>query len=158
MHNLTIGIPTYKRPIMLRKLILSIMDNHIDEALISNINIIVVDNDIEKTAEEITNNLKKIYDDRYTIIYHNYPQKGLSKVRNEIFKRALEFSPDYIICVDDDEYTTPDWLNHLISTISLNEGDIAMGPVIPVILNRVSTAILYWFKPLSISDNQKLNF
>lgn len=159
MHNLTICIPTYKRPQMLKKLILSIMDNNIDESLIKDANIIIVDNDIERTAEEITNELKTLCDDHYKLSYHNYPEKGLSNVRNEIFKCALEAGPDYIICIDDDEYTTPDWLKQLISTITLNKGDIAMGPVIPEIGSKVSPAISFWFKnPTQKKNNQGIDY
>ena len=159
MNKLTICIPTYKRPQMLKKLILSIMSNNVDQSLIKDAYIIIVDNDIERTAEDITNELKTICSDPFKLSYHNYPKKGLSNVRNEIFKRALESAPNYIICIDDDEYTTPDWLIQLISTITLNKGDIAMGPVIPEIESKVSTAVSYWFKlPIQKINNQRIDY
>ena len=142
---------------MLKKLILSIIGNQIDKALIKNIDIIVVDNDIERTAEAITNELKTIHADRFTIIYHSYPKKGLSYVRNEIFRKALECSPDYILCIDDDEYATTEWIIQLLLTITKNKCDIAMGPVIPEIEFPVSSAISYWFKSPRIMNDQELN-
>jgi succinoglycan biosynthesis protein ExoM len=158
MYNIAICIPTYKRPVMLKKLILSIIGNQIDKTLIRNINIIVVDNDIERTAEGITNELKTVYADRFTLIYHNYPKKGLSYVRNEIFRKALECSPDYILCIDDDEYATTEWIMQLLLSITTNKGDIAMGPVIPEIESPVSSAISYWFKSPLIINNQELDY
>ena len=158
MNKLTICIPTYKRPQMLKKLILSIMRNNIDQSLIKDAYIIIVDNDIERTAENITNELKNICSDPFKLSYHNYPNKGLSNVRNEIFKRALESAPNYIICIDDDEYATSDWLNQLVLTITLNNGDIAIGQIIPEIESRVSPTISYWFKHRPLTNNQKIDF
>ena len=158
MYKLAICIPTYKRPVMLKKLILSIINNQIDNSLIKKFNIIIVDNDIDRTAEGITNELKTIYADRFTLIYHNYPKKGLSYVRNEIFRKALESSPDYILCIDDDEYATNEWITQLILTITKNKGDIAMGPVIPEIESPVSSAISYWFKSPRIINDQELDY
>jgi glycosyltransferase involved in cell wall biosynthesis len=59
MYNITICIPTYKRPEMLKKLVQSIVENNINKTLIKEVNIIVADNDAEKTAESLINELKK---------------------------------------------------------------------------------------------------
>lgn len=143
---------------MLKKLILSIINNQLDKTQIKSINIIVVDNDIERTAEQITIELKSIYADRFSLIYHSYPKKGLSHVRNEIFRKALECTPDYILCIDDDEYATTEWIMQLLLTITTTKGDIAMGPVIPEIESPVPAAISFWFKTPLIINNQELDY
>lgn len=158
MYNIVIGIPTYKRPLMLKKLILSIFDCNINKSLIKDINIIIVDNDIEKTAEKT---VKELIDESYGIHklnYYNYPVKGLSNVRNEIFNKALEFNPDHILCIDDDEYPSADWINQLLSAITAIKAEIVLGPVIPVFEDKVSPFIPYWFKYPDLENYQKVDF
>jgi len=157
-YRVAIGIPTYKRPLMLKKLILSILKNNINSLLINEINIIVVDNDIDKSAEKITNELKNEFCNTCKLNYHSYPEKGLANVRNEIFRQAFEFNPNFIACIDDDEYASPEWVNQLVSTIAANEGDIVMGPVIPIFETQVSPYISYWFKNRTLNNNQKVIF
>src|ERR1035437_8313843 len=97
MYNIAICIPTYKRPLMLKKLILSIITCNINKSLIKNVTIIVVDNDIDKTAEKIVNELKERFYETSNLHYFNYDKKGLSNVRNKLFNKALEYNPDYIV-------------------------------------------------------------
>jgi succinoglycan biosynthesis protein ExoM len=154
MYNVVIGIPTYKRPIMLRKLILSIIESNLDTSLIKNLSVLVIDNDIDQSSKIIVNE----FAGKLTIInkldYHNYPVKGLSNVRNELFAQALMLNPDYIVCLDDDEFATRDWLIQLLLTITSNKGDIAVGPVIPVFENHTSPYISCWFNYHDIPNNQ----
>lgn len=158
MYNIVIGIPTYKRPLMLKELIFSIIDCNINKSLIKDVNIIVVDNDIDKTAEKIVNELKEKYYGIYKLNYFNYPVKGLANVRNQLFKRALTYNPDFIIGIDDDEFVTPDWLNELVSAITTAKADIAIGPAIPVFDHNVSPYIAYWFNHPDMVDLQNINF
>jgi cellulose synthase/poly-beta-1,6-N-acetylglucosamine synthase-like glycosyltransferase len=158
MYNIVIGIPTYKRPLMLKKLILSIIECNINKTLIKDINIIVVDNDINKTAEKIVKELTDRYYGVHKLNYYSYPVKGLSNVRNELFNRAFEYNPDYIVCIDDDEFATSDWLNQLLSAITAIKAEITLGPVIPVFENKISPYIAYWFKYQNLVNYQRVDF
>lgn len=158
MYNIVIGIPTYKRSLMLKKLILSIIDCNINKSLIKDINIIVVDNDIDKSAEKIVKELIDRFYGIHKLNYYNYPVKGLSNVRNELFNKALEFNPDYIVGIDDDEYPASDWLNQLLLTITTLNADIIQGPVIPVFENEVSPYISNWFKYKKLKNHKRLKF
>jgi succinoglycan biosynthesis protein ExoM len=158
MYNIVIGIPTYKRPLMLQKLIFSIRDSYINSSLINHVNIIVIDNDIDKTAEKTVTELVNGFDGIYKLNYYSYPVKGLSNVRNELFKKALEFKPDYIVSIDDDEYPSSDWLNQMSLTITSIKSEIVLGPVIPVFENKVSPYISYWFKYKVLENCQKVDF
>ena len=106
MNHLVIGIPTYKRPLLLEKLINSIYKCNVDSNFICEIDILIVDNDISKTAKNTASKSKNIGNDKFKLHYHHYPIKGLSNVRNKIIEKANEFDPDYIVFVDDDEYVT----------------------------------------------------
>lgn len=143
---------------MLSKLILSIYSCQINKSLIKDVKIIVVDNDIDRTAENTVNELASRFTGNHRLTYHSYPVKGLSNVRNEIFRKASELDPDYIACIDDDEYPDSDWLNQLILTITRCEADIVMGPVIPEFESPVSPFIAYWFKYKDLENFKKIYF
>ena len=158
MNHLVIGIPTYKRPLLLEKLVNSIYTCSIDEKFISAVDILIIDNDQNQTAKATTSGLKNNCPFNFKLHYHNYPLKGLSNVRNEILEKAYLFEPDFIVFVDDDEYVTKPWLNELIYTIVNNKGDMAMGPVIPEFEVSVSKALSNWFFPPHYENNKKLDF
>ena len=141
MNNIAICIPTYKRQAMLKQLILSIAQCNIDKSIINNINIIVVDNDADKTAEIVIQNLKTENDKMYDLHYYNYAVKGLANVRNELIVRALQFKPDFLVFIDDDEYVTVNWINELVKTVINNNADAARGPVLAKITNSVPKSI-----------------
>ena len=159
MYKLTIGIPSYQRPAMLEKLVKSIFSCNIDHYLIAHLDIVVIDNDVDRSAEPIIKSLisSNTYEFHH-LHYFNYPEKGLSNVRNEIIKKAMLLEADYIACIDDDEYVSVEWLNELIRTVVNNDGDFALGPVIPVFEKKVSTAISTWFFYFKYEDQRILNF
>lgn len=159
MYKLTIGIPTYKRPIMLEKLLHSILSSHVDSSLLSYIDIVVVDNDAERTAEAVVAHwINNHPDSFFHLHYFNYPIKGLANVRNEILKRALILEPDYIAFIDDDEYACPDWMNELTFTIVNNQADIVVGPVLPIFEQETSPAISSAFYFFRYNDQEAIDF
>lgn len=158
MNQLVIGIPTYKRPKMLEKLILSIYDSHIEQNLMSAIQIVVVDNDIERTAESIVLDLKTNCTQPFTIHYFNYQKKGLTHVRNEILEQSLKFNPHYIAFVDDDEFVTENWLNELLKTMIHNNADIVLGPNFPVFEKEVPEYLSRWFEVQNFESNTQMEF
>ncbi|MFS4491359.1 glycosyltransferase [Maribacter sp. 2308TA10-17] len=156
MNQVVIGIPTYKRPEMLEKLILSIYASQINHDLIDAINIVVVDNDSERTAEFVIDALKSNCILPFTIHYFNYPKKGLTHVRNEILKQSLKFNPEYIAFVDDDEYVTENWLNELVKTMINTNADIVQGPNLPVFEKEVPDYISRWFHVENFETNTQM--
>jgi succinoglycan biosynthesis protein ExoM len=158
MHKVTIGIPTYKRPAMLEKLLQSIFSCRVDPSLVSKVDIVIVDNDAEKTAESTVVRLLNDCPPLFQMHYCDFPIKGLSNVRNEIINKAIEKDPDFILFVDDDEYVVEDWLTAHVSTIVRNRGDFAMGPVIPEFEKKVSADIAQWFGHYTFEDQRSLDF
>lgn len=158
MNHIVIGIPTYKRPLLLEKLVNSIYTCTIDKKYISAINILIVDNDKDQTAKTTSLKLKNSLPLDFKLHYHNYPKKGLSNVRNEIIQKALLFDPDFVVFIDDDQYVTEHWLNELIYTTVKNKGDMVMGPVIPAFEVKVSKAISNWFFLPQFENNKRLNY
>jgi succinoglycan biosynthesis protein ExoM len=158
MNKIAICIPTYRRPILLKKLLISLFACNIDKQYISDVTIIIVDNDHNKSAEIVINEIKHTYDETFELLYFNHSVKGLSNVRNEMFKKALEIGPDYILSIDDDEYVSNDWINQLMYTLVTNHGDIALGPVIPVLESDVSTYISSWFRYPMLPNLKRIKF
>ncbi len=156
MNHLVIGIPTYKRLVLLEKLITSIFECHLDENNIKMIDIIVVDNDIAKSAKGTVLNLSQQVPSKFKLHYFNNAKKGLSHVRNEILKQSYTFNSDYLICVDDDEQVVKEWLTELIKTILNNNADIVVGPVFPMFENETSIQISKWFWRTKHQNNEQL--
>ena len=156
MHSIVICIPTYKRPLMLKKLVLSIKDCNFNSSLIKNVDIIIVDNDIERSAEEVISEMRKDFNCDIKIDYYNMPVKGISNVRNELLKKALELKTDFIVFIDDDEYVTADWLNELVKSILNNDADAVRGPVIAKTEKDIPDYISCWFERESYTDNSTL--
>jgi GT2 family glycosyltransferase len=142
---------------MLNKLVQSIIECNLDRALIKQVNIIVVDNDVEKTAELLINELKEQFYGSYKIDYFNHPVKGISNVRNELIKKSWLSNPDFIVFIDDDEYVTKEWLNELVETIIDNNADAVRGPVLAKIDETIPDYISCWFKRESYPNNSQIN-
>lgn len=158
MYKIAVCIPTYKRPEMFKELIISISQAEINPELVRELNILVVDNDLDKSAEITALELKEKLQDCFRIDYHNFPVKGLSNVRNEILRRSKDLNVDYLAFVDDDEYVSADWLNELLKTMITNKGDMIMGPVISVLKPGVSRYISCWFERPGYENNQRLQY
>jgi len=156
MNNISICIPTYKRPLMLSKLVLSILACNLNRSLIRDINIIIIDNDIDKTAEKIASELNDKTSAPYKFYYYQFPLKGLANVRNELIRNAFLVNADFIVFIDDDEYVTNEWLNELVKTIISTKADAVRGPVLAKIDQKVSKNICIWFKREKYADNSQI--
>lgn len=141
---------------MLKQLLFSIFENKMDISLINEMDIIIVDNDIEKSAETIVNSINEGAGRAKKLLYYNYAVKGLSHVRNELLNQALLLNPDFIIFIDDDEFVTPGWVNELLMTITRNDADAVRGPVIAKLDKNISKYIAYFFKRKEYPDNSQI--
>lgn len=120
-----ICIATYNRPDLLSILIHSIEQQILSQTL--KINLTVVDNDINRTAEYTVLSVKKNF--FQTVNYCVEPIQNISLARNRALAAA---TADYIVFVDDDEYVAEDWLENLIQTAESENADVVFGPVIAV--------------------------
>lgn len=158
MYKIAVCIPTFRRQEMLQKLLDSILITRIDRQLISKVDVVVVDNDADQSAKETFDRFHNESPPTFVLHYYNYREKGLTNVRNELIRRALDLSPDFLACIDDDEYVTEGWLHELIYTLVKNKGDLAVGPVIPVFEKRVPVWISHWFRYHKFKNHQIIHF
>ena len=156
MFKIAVCIPTYRRPALLKQLLVSIFENNVDTSIINEMDIIIVDNDKDKSAETVVNEINRDSVRLRKLIYYNYPVKGLSNVRNALLKQAFHLKPDFIIFIDDDEYVTADWANELIKSIVRNNADAARGPVIAELKENTSKYIARFFRRENYPDNSRI--
>lgn len=121
----SVCIASYKRPELLRKLIQSLF---VQQGLENfNLEIIIVDNDVDKTAKPIVDEFAPKKD--ITVSYFNQPIKNISLTRN----MGLENSNgDYIAIIDDDETADEFWIYNLIKSLNDYSAGVVFGYVIPV--------------------------
>jgi len=156
MFKIAVCIPTYRRPAMLKQLLVSIFENNVDISLINEMDIIIVDNDKDKSAEPVVNEINRDAGRLRKLLYYSYPLKGLSNVRNELLRQAFHLKPDFIIFIDDDEYVTVDWANELIKSIVRNNADAARGPVFAKLEVNTSKYIARFFRRENYPDNYRI--
>jgi succinoglycan biosynthesis protein ExoM len=121
----SVCIATFKRPVLLRKLIQSLFDQKsIDD---TKLEIIIVDNDVEKSAKEIVAEFSDT--SSVTISYYEQPIQNISLTRNMAIDKS---SGRYLAIIDDDETADKHWIRNLIDAIIRFDADAVFGYVLPV--------------------------
>ena len=121
----SVCVATFKRPELLRKLIQSLFDQKkIDDIILE---IIIVDNDVEKSAKEIVAEFSDT--SSITISYYEQPIQNISLTRNMALDKS---SGNYIAIIDDDETADKYWIRNLIDALVKFNADAVFGYVIPV--------------------------
>lgn len=120
----SVCICTYRRPRWLREALESLRSS---VAHSGPHEVIVVDNDPESTANDIVSNFE--FGDGTTLLYYRESTRNISIARNRAVKEA---SGQYLAMIDDDEFASADWLEHLMRAARTHDADIVLGPVLPV--------------------------
>lgn len=121
---ISVCICTFKRPDMLRR----VLDGIIGQVICPEftVEIIVVDNDEKRSAENIVGEYKQA--GRCNIIYDCEPEQSISLARNRTIRNS---SGGYIAIIDDDEYPANDWLKTMYRCTKDYGADGVLGPVLP---------------------------
>jgi succinoglycan biosynthesis protein ExoM len=120
----SVCIATYRRPRLLENLLVSLENQSLPDRV--ELEIIIVDNDSNKTAKPI---IQKFEESQHIHIrYYTQPVKNISLTRNVAVEKA---SGDYILFIDDDEVASEKWVYYLLKTICQFNVDGAIGPVFP---------------------------
>jgi succinoglycan biosynthesis protein ExoM len=123
--GIAICIPTYKRPDLLHRLLDGLSVLRFDKCEAPEIVVVVVDNDASRSAEEICHNAQL----PWTLKYVAESRRGIAQTRNRAIREAG--SLDFIAFIDDDETTSPIWLDELLNTQRSFDADVVFGPVLP---------------------------
>jgi glycosyltransferase involved in cell wall biosynthesis len=119
---------TYLRPVGLRRLLEELDRLNVPDDVETRV--FVVDNDPERSAEEIA----RLHGEssRLELTYVHEPTRGISAGRNASIAAARDWQADAVCFIDDDEWPDPDWLVELVSTARRTGADVVTGPVFPV--------------------------
>ncbi len=123
-HHISICISTYKRPLLLERLLHKIFILRTDGLF--SYSVVVVDNDALESAREVA--LKAMSHAPYEIHYYVEPEKNISLARNLLVKNS---TGDMVAFIDDDEFPDENWLLLHYSAILDSEADGVLGPVLP---------------------------
>ena len=121
-HHISVCICTYRRPQLLRRLLDSLRDQQTDGLFTYSIT--VADNDSVRSAETIVSEFASC--SQIPVRYCVEPQRSISATRNKAIANA---SGDFIALIDDDEFTTKDWLRTLYEACSKHSVAGVLGPV-----------------------------
>jgi glycosyltransferase involved in cell wall biosynthesis len=123
----TVGIPTYRRPSGLARLVPLVLvqaeelqRDHPERFIID---VLIADNDPEGSAEPVWASLASS-----AVRYVMEPEPGLAAVRNRILDETA--ASDVIVMIDDDEWPTPGWLSALLQTWQADRPALVVGRVI----------------------------
>jgi succinoglycan biosynthesis protein ExoM len=121
-HHISVCICTYRRPELLRRLLDSLRDQQTNGLFTYSIT--VADNDSLRSAEPVVSEFAG--GSQIPVRYCVEPERSVSLTRN----RAIENSSgDFIAFIDDDEFTTKDWLRTLFAACLKDGVAGVLGPV-----------------------------
>ena len=124
LPHITVCICTYKRPRFLKRLLDGL--NHQETNGRFTCSILVADNDRERSAESLVSEFGK--NASVPVKYCVEPQQNIALARNKAIENA---GGDFVVFIDDDEFTTPSWLLTLFDACVRYNADGVLGPVKP---------------------------
>ena len=139
--KVSICAATYKRPNLLLDLLESLNNLTFDRIPVPAIEVIIVDNDAERTAEATVDAMKPSF--KWPLTYVVETNQGVTYARNRCITEASQDS-DFIAMLDDDETATPQWLEELLLNQKKFNATIMSGPVLAVY--REGQQVPAWIK------------
>jgi hypothetical protein len=121
-----IGVPTFRRPLWLRRCLLSLGQQKIDHPFV----IVVADNDAERGEGVAV--CEELLDEGFPVPLKavRVAERGISHTRNALVVEALKYpSVTAIAMLDDDEWADDLWLKELLRVRAAYDADVVGGPV-----------------------------
>ena len=131
LPRVAICIATYRRIELLRDLLGALAQLTFQKACKPDIEIIIVDNDSSRTAEDAC----KIEGYPWSIRYFCEPIRGIARARNRAIDEVTD--ANFLAFVDDDELPGARWLDELLWAQREFQADVVSGPVVPAYTTTV---------------------
>jgi succinoglycan biosynthesis protein ExoM len=125
LDRIGICVCTFKRPGLLRNLLLALLHQQTDGLF--EYSIVVVDNDHAQSAKPVVDEIAGRSAVR--VAYHVEPEQNIALARNKAVANAPE---DLVAFIDDDEIPEPTWLLRLREALLCYEAAGVLGPVKPI--------------------------
>lgn len=123
--HISVCICTYKRPELLRRLLVAIGAQ--DTGGLFTYSVVIADNDRLESARVLVAELAAVAP--IPIVYCIEPRQNIALARNKVIEHA---SGDYVAFIDDDETPPRDWLRRLLTAMRHYGADGVLGPVVPL--------------------------
>ena len=127
MPDITIAIPTFRRPNSLERLLAAIAKLETE----ADVRVLVAENDAERQEGRaiVTRLMSTGY--RWPIELLLVEPRGIAQARNALVKRALANGFDFLAMLDDDEWPEALWLSALLRVAAESRADALQGAVLP---------------------------
>jgi succinoglycan biosynthesis protein ExoM len=123
-YRLCVCVCTFKRPELLKRLLLSLSNQKTENAF--SFSIVVSDNDAMQSARPVVDAFSS--ESKVSITYCFEPQQNIAMARNNALVHA---DGDFVLFIDDDEFAIDSWLHTLLKTCLKHNVDGVLGPVKP---------------------------
>ena len=124
MKHITICICTYKRPLLLKRLLTEVASQ--ETGGLFSYSILVVDNDRARSAEPVISDFRAHFP--APVQYFVETRQGIALARNKAVENA---QGELVAFLDDDEFPTKRWLLTLVRALDEFQADGVLGPVKP---------------------------
>jgi succinoglycan biosynthesis protein ExoM len=121
---ISVCICTYRRPDLLKRLLLKLDDQETEGFF--DYCIVIVDNDVGESARLIAESFSR--SSKSAVSYHVEPEQNIALARNKAIENAMG---EFVAFIDDDEAPAPRWLLNLFKACHSFHADGVLGPVVP---------------------------
>ncbi len=149
LKRLAIGIPTFRRPELLKALLRSIECQEGTES----VTVVVVDSEgpggqgLQAVSEAVTSGVK------LTIVARPATERGISAAKNALLSIAFdELRCDALAMIDDDQVLDEHWYRMLVERIWLDDADVVAGSVWP----RFASPLPSWAMRISFFHQKRV--
>src|SRR5579872_6820516 len=125
-ERVVIAIPTYRRPLSLKRLLDAIARLHTRH----DVTVLVADNDCEKQEGlALCQRLAPSY--RWPLAAVPAPERGIAQVRNVLVEHALrDRRCTFVAMIDDDEWPDTGWLDEFLAVQRRIGADVLQGSIL----------------------------
>lgn len=124
-HHMCVCICTYKRPELLRQLLVKLKNQ--DTSGLFDYSVVIVDNDEFESARQTVESFAR--QSQIACSYYVEPEQNIALARNMAVSQA---TGDFVAFIDDDEEPIDEWLLQMYLALLKYEADGVFGPVKPL--------------------------
>lgn len=148
-----ICVCTYRRPVLLRDCLDSLLDMHLPET--TSVRLTIVDNDEAGSSRSVVerHRIASVID----LTYQIERKRGIPCARNRALAIAKDMRADLLVFIDDDERVRPDWLIELLKASASYDNRAAVhGLVVPRLSEGLPDSLSGLFNPRNRPEGKSL--